>query len=163
MRRRPPRSTRTDTLFPYTTLFRSYTWAEVYERCRRLAPALSKRGIGKGDTVAIMAPNTPTCLEAHFGVPAAGAVLNALNVRLDAATIGFILNHGEAKVLLTDREFSPVIKKALESVERKLLVIDIDDPLAESGESIGEADYESFLASGDPDFPWRLQIGRAHV
>src|SRR3546814_1711971 len=103
-----------------------------------------------------MAPNTPTCLEAHFGVAAAGAVLNALNVRLDAATIGFILNHGEAKVLLTDREFSPVIKKALESVERKLLVIDIDDPLAESGESIGEADYESFLASGDPDFPWRL-------
>src|SRR3546814_20599333 len=103
-----------------------------------------------------MAPNTPTCLEAHFGVPAAGAVLNALNVRLDAATIGFILNHGEAKVLLTDREFSPVIKKALESVERKLLVIDIDDPLAESGESIGAADSESFLASADPDLTCRM-------
>src|SRR3546814_789527 len=83
-----------------------YTWAEVYERCRRLASALAKRGIGRGDTVAVMAPNTPPCLEAHFGVAAAGAMLNALNVRLDAATIGFILNHGEAKVLLTDREFS---------------------------------------------------------
>src|SRR3546814_4340964 len=84
-----------------------YTWAEVYERCRRLASALSKRGIGKGDTVAIMAPNTPTCLEAHFGVPAAGAVLNALNVRLDAATNGHLLTHGAATVLPTTRQFSP--------------------------------------------------------
>jgi fatty-acyl-CoA synthase len=133
-----------------------YTWAEVYARCRRLASALSKRGIGRGDTVAVMAPNTPPCLEAHFGVAAAGAVLNALNVRLDAAAIAFTLNHGEAKVLITDREFSGVIAKALESVERKLLVIDIDDPLAEGGELIGETDYETFLASGDPDFPWRL-------
>ncbi|MPZ12638.1 MAG: AMP-binding protein, partial [Kiloniellaceae bacterium] len=102
-----------------------YTWAEVYARCRRLASALAGRGIGKGDTVAVMAPNTPPCLEAHFGVAAAGAVLNALNVRLDAATIAFILNHGEAKVLITDGEFSPVIKQALESVDRELLVIDI--------------------------------------
>src|SRR3546814_11925439 len=109
-----------------------------------------------------MAPNTPTCLEAHFGVAAAGAVLNALNVRLDAATIGFILNHGEAKVLLTDRAFSPVIKKALESVERKLLVIDIDDPLDESGESIGQADYDSFLGSGDPDLPSRPPSAEWH-
>ncbi|HMA15407.1 MAG TPA: AMP-binding protein, partial [Kiloniellaceae bacterium] len=132
------------------------SWAEVYARCRRLASALRRRGIGKGDTVAVMAPNTPACLEAHFGVPAAGAVLNALNVRLDAATLGFILQHGEAKVLITDREFSGVMKEALESVTRDILVIDIDDPLAEGGELIGETDYERFLASGDPDFDWRL-------
>ncbi len=133
-----------------------YTWAEVYERCRRLASALTKRGIGAGDCVAVMAPNTPPALEAHFGIAAAGAVLNALNVRLDAATIAFILNHGEAKVLITDREFSPTIKTALAQVERDILVIDIDDPLGEGGELIGETDYESFLASGDADFPWRL-------
>ena len=133
-----------------------FTWSQVFERCRRLASALAKRGIGRGDTVAVMAPNTPACLEAHFGVAAAGAVLNALNVRLDAATLGFILKHGEAKVLITDREFSEVITKALESVERKPLVIDIDDPLAEGGALIGEIDYESFLASGDADFPWCL-------
>ena len=133
-----------------------YTWKEVYARCRRLASALTKRGIGKGDCVAVMAPNTPPVLEAHFGVPAAGAVLNALNVRLDAATIAFILNHGEAKVLITDREFSPTIKTALAQVERDILVIDIDDPLGDGGELLGETDYDSFLASGDPDFPWRL-------
>jgi len=138
-----------------------FTWAEVYERCRRLASALSQRGIGQGDTVAVMAPNTPPCLEAHFGVAAAGAVLNALNVRLDAATIAFTLNHGEAKVLITDREFSPVIKRALAEIEREILVIDIDDPQAnrdgaEGGELLGEIDYETFLAGGDPDFLWRL-------
>ncbi|NIA68464.1 acyl-CoA synthetase [Pelagibius litoralis] len=135
---------------------RRYTWKEVYERCRRLASALAKRGIGKGDCVAVMAPNTPPVLEAHFGVPAAGAVLNALNVRLDAATIAFILNHGEAKVLITDREFSATIKTALAQVEHDILVIDIDDPLGAGGELLGETDYESFLASGDPDFPWHL-------
>jgi fatty-acyl-CoA synthase len=139
----------------------TYTWAQVYERARRLASALTKRGIGRGDTVAMMAPNTPPCLEAHFGVPAAGAVLNALNVRLDAAAIAFMLNHGEAKVLITDREFSPVIKEALSEIGREILVIDIDDPQAnvdggEGGELLGETDYESFLATGDPDFPWRL-------
>uniref|UniRef100_UPI002629ED89 AMP-binding protein n=1 Tax=Pelagibius sp. TaxID=1931238 RepID=UPI002629ED89 len=133
-----------------------FTWAEVYERCRRLASALAKRGIGQGDCVAVMAPNTPPLLEAHFGVPAAGAVLNALNVRLDAATIAFILNHGEAKVLITDRAFSATIEAALAEVARDILVIDIDDPLGEGGELLGETDYESFLASGDPDFPWRL-------
>ena len=138
-----------------------YTWAEVYARCRRLASALAKRGIGKGDCVAVMAPNTPPLLETHFGVPAAGAVLNALNVRLDAATIAFILNHGEARVLITDRAFSPTIEAALAEVEREILVIDIDDPQAnldggEGGELLGETDYESFLASGDPGFPWRL-------
>jgi len=139
---------------------RRYSWAEVYERCRRLASALQKRGIGRGDTVAVMAPNTPPCLEAHFGVAAAGAVLNALNVRLDAATLAFILNHGEARVLITDREFSPVIGKALKEVakarRRELLVIDIDDPLAEGGDLLGEIEYEAFLATGDPAFEWRL-------
>ncbi|WP_340115269.1 acyl-CoA synthetase [Pelagibius sp. 7325] len=133
-----------------------YTWAQVYDRCRRLASALAKRGIGKGDTVAVMAPNTPPCLEAHFGVAAAGAVLNALNVRLDAATIAFTLNHGEAKVLITDREFSGVIEDALKEVSHEILVIDIDDPLGEGGALLGETDYESFLATGDPEFPWRL-------
>ncbi|MBV8652116.1 MAG: acyl-CoA synthetase, partial [Alphaproteobacteria bacterium] len=134
---------------------RRYSWAESYARCRRLASALAQRGIGKGDTVALMAPNVPEAFEAHFGVPMAGAVLNALNIRLDAETIAFILGHGEAKVLITDREFSPVIEKALALVDRKILVVDIDDALAPPGKLLGECDYESFIASGDPAFPWR--------
>jgi len=133
---------------------RRYTWAETYARCRRLASALRQRGIGAGDTVALMAPNIPEALEAHYGVPMAGAVLNALNVRLDAATIAFILNHGEAKVLITDREFSPVVKAALAQTERDLLVVDIDDALGEGGDLLGECDYETFLEPGDPDFAW---------
>jgi fatty-acyl-CoA synthase len=130
------------------------TWAETYARCRRLASALQRRGIGKNDTVAMMAANTPPLLEAHFGVPMLGAVLNALNTRLDAKTIAFILNHGEAKALITDREFSPIVGAALRQFGKKLLVIDIDDPLGAPGEALGEIDYESFLASGDPDFAW---------
>jgi fatty-acyl-CoA synthase len=130
------------------------TWAETYARCRRLASALQRRGIGKNDTVAMMAANTPHLLEAHFGVPMLGAVLNALNTRLDAKTIAFILAHGEAKVLITDREFSNIVGPALQQLGKKLLVIDIDDPLGAPGEALGEIDYESFLASGDPDFPW---------
>ena len=90
------------------------SWAELY-RCRRLASALAQRGIGRGDTVAVMLPNTPAMVEAHFGIPMTGAVLNALNTRLDAASIAFQLNHGEAKVLITDREFAPTIKAALAS------------------------------------------------
>jgi fatty-acyl-CoA synthase len=133
---------------------RRYSWAETYRRCKRLASALRKRGVGKGDTVAVMAPNVPEVFEAHFGVPMAGAVLNALNIRLDAETIAFILTHGEAKVLLTDREFSPVIEKALSLLERKPLVIDIDDPLAVGGKHLGALDYEALLGEGDPDFPW---------
>src|SRR5271166_2286435 len=109
---------------------RRYSWAESYARCRRLASALAKRGIGKGDTVAVMAPNVPEAFEAHFGVAMTGAVLNALNIRLDAEMIAFTLEHGEAKVLITDREFSEVIGKALHMMEKKPLVIDIDDPLA---------------------------------
>src|SRR5579872_4889570 len=134
---------------------RRYSWTQSYERCRRLASALQRRGIGKGDTVAVMAANTPEAFEAHFGVPMAGAVLNALNIRLDAATIAFILEHGEAKVLITDREFSPVIEKALAAVKKRPLVIDIDDDLAPPGKLIGDMDYEKFLASGDPAFAAR--------
>ncbi|HIL87254.1 MAG TPA: acyl-CoA synthetase [Deltaproteobacteria bacterium] len=128
------------------------TWAQTDERCRRLASALQKHGIGRGDTVAVMAPNVPELYEAHFGVLMAGAVLNALNVRLESETLAYIFDHGEAKVLLSDREFSAVIREALELSEQKPLVIDIDDPLAESGDLLGEMDYEALLAQGDPAF-----------
>ncbi|HEV2265404.1 MAG TPA: acyl-CoA synthetase [Stellaceae bacterium] len=134
---------------------RRYSWKQSYERCRRLASALQRHGIGTGDTVAVMAANTPEAFEAHFGVPMAGAVLNALNIRLDAATIAFILEHGEAKVLITDREFAPVVEKALTAVKKRPLVIDIDDALAPPGKLLGEMDYEAFLASGDPAFAGR--------
>ena len=132
----------------------TYTYQEFYSRCRQLGSALSRRGIGVGDTVAVMLPNTPAMLEAHYGVPMCGAVLNALNYRLDPATIAFVLGHGEAKILLTDREFSPVIKEALELYGFSLPVIDVDDPLAESGDLIGEKDYESFLQEGDENYQW---------
>jgi len=135
---------------------RRYTWREALGRCRRLASALAKRGIGRGDTVALMAPNVPEAFEAHFGVPMAGAVLNALNIRLDADTIAFILKHGEAKILITDTEFAPVIGPAVAQLDRKPLVIDIADPVGPNGsylgEKLGSIDYESFLAEGDPDF-----------
>jgi fatty-acyl-CoA synthase len=134
---------------------RTYTYAEFQARCRRLAGALARRGIGRGDTVAVMAPNVPAMLEAHYGVPMAGAVLNALNYRLDARTIAFILEHGEAKLLITDREFSPTIEQALALLGRRLPVIDIDDPLYEGGRLLGEKDYEAFLAEGDPAFAGR--------
>jgi fatty-acyl-CoA synthase len=133
------------------------SWAETDARCRRLASALIARGIGPGDTVAVMAPNTPPMFEAHYGVPMAGAVLNALNVRLDAATIGFILSHGEAKALITDAAFSDTVKAALAQLERDILVIDIDDPEAAGeggGERLGALDYEALLAEGDPDYAW---------
>ena len=131
-------------------------WSETYERCVRLASALAQRGIGVGDTVAVMAPNVPELLEAHFGVPMTGGVLNALNVRLDSEAIAFILDHSETKVLITDREFAAVVKPALARLERPVLVIDIDDPLARGGELLGELTYEQFLATGDPDFAWTL-------
>ncbi len=131
-------------------------WAETYERCVRLASALYRRGIGVGDTVTMMSPNIPECLEAHFGVPMVGAVLNALNIRLDADTIAFILQHSESKLLITDREFSPVIKAALSKSATKPPVIDIDDPAASSGELLGDKNYEQLLAEGDPNFTWSL-------
>jgi len=133
-----------------------HTWAESYARARRLASALQQRGIGYGDTVAMMGYNTPALFEAHFGVPMLGAVLNALNTRLDAANIAFMLQHAEAKILLTDREASPIMKEALQLLDRPITVIDIDDALADGGELIGEMEYEAFLASGDPEFQWQL-------
>ena len=132
---------------------RRYTYTQFSERCRRLASALQKRGIGKGDTVAIMAPNVPEMIEAHYGVPMLGAVLCSINIRLDAPAVAFILEHSNTRVLLTDREFSSVVSKALATVPEKPIVIDIDDVLADSGEKIGETDYEAFLATGDPDHP----------
>jgi fatty-acyl-CoA synthase len=132
---------------------RIFTYAEFAARCRRLASALARRGIRPGHTVAIMAPNVPAMLEAHFGVPMAGAVLNALNYRLDARTIAFLLEHSEAKVLITDREFAPSIEAALGQSRRRPVVIDIDDPLYDGdGRRLGETDYEALLAEGDPDF-----------
>src|SRR5262249_23599275 len=120
---------------------RRFTWAETYARSRRLASALAKRGIGVGDTIAVMLSNTPEMYECHFGVPMNGAVLNTLNTRLDADALAFMLEHGEAKVLLTDREFSGTIAKALSKLRSRLLVIDVDDPeYSGAGERIGETD-----------------------
>ncbi|MDR2000967.1 MAG: AMP-binding protein, partial [Zoogloeaceae bacterium] len=136
---------------------RRYTWQETYSRCRRLASALRSHGIGKSDTVAVMLPNTAPMYECHFGIPMTGAVLNTLNTRLDAEALAFMLQHGEAKVLITDPEFSPAIKQALELLTGpKPLVIDSLDPDFTGGERLGVTDYESFLAGGSPDFAWSL-------
>ena len=135
---------------------RRITYAQFLERSRRLAGALARAGVGKGDTVAILAPNIPEMLEAHNAVPGLGAVLCPINTRLDAAAIAFILQHGEAKVLLADREYSPVVSRALAQLPRRPLVIDIDDPLAAGGECLGATDYESFIAGGDPAHPLAL-------
>ena len=132
-------------------------YASFYARARRLASALAKQGIRKGDTVAAMLANTPPMLEAHYGVPMLGAVLNALNTRLDAGSIAFMLEHGGAKVLITDREFSATIKDALALLKKKPLVIDYDDrEFPQDGARLGKIDYEKFLKSGDPDFVWRM-------
>jgi fatty-acyl-CoA synthase len=151
---------RTATVYPQRTSvihgMRRHTWDETYARCRRLASALTARGIGRNDTVAAMLSNTPEMLECHFGVPMAGAVLNTLNTRLDAEAIAFMLNHGEAKALITDREFSPTIAKALAQAGRELLVIDVDDPeYSGPGERLGRIEYEALLAAGDPAFAWQ--------
>jgi len=127
-------------------------YATFYRRCRQFASVLTRHGIGKGKCVAVMAPNVPALLEAHFAVPMTGGVLNPINTRLDAAAIRFILEHGEAEILITDRELSPNVKEALEGMAKRPLVIDIDDPLAAGGELLGEMDYEAFIAQGDPDF-----------
>ncbi|MBL1377452.1 acyl-CoA synthetase [Zobellella iuensis] len=131
------------------------TWADTYQRCRRLGSALAGRGIGRGDTVAVMLPNIPAMLEAHFGVPMIGAVLNTLNVRLDAEAIAFMLRHGEAKVLITDREFHQVIRDALALLPVPPLVVDVNDPEYGEGEPVSELDYEALLAEGDPAFDWQ--------
>lgn len=132
-------------------------WAETYDRCVQLASTLTKCGVQKGDTVSIMAPNIPEFVEASFGVPMSGAVLNSLNIRLDASALAFILNHCEAKVLLTDRQFSSVIAEALKEVKHPIMVIDIDDPNYDGeGDLIGEQDYEAFIANGDKDFDYPM-------
>ncbi len=135
------------------------TWSETYSRCRQLASALSRHGVGKGDTVAVMLPNTPPMVEAHFGIPMAGAVLNALNTRLDAETIAFMLDHGEARVVIVDPEFAGVMKKAIGLRKRTapLLVIDVEDAVYSGPvERIGSLDYNAFVAGGDAHFEWQL-------
>jgi fatty-acyl-CoA synthase len=135
---------------------RRYTWAETYTRSRRLASALKIAGIGRGDTVTAMLNNTPEMYECHFGVPMSGAVLNTMNTRLDADTIAFTLEHAESSVLITDREYSATVKKALDKTSRKLLVIDVDDPEYDGvGVRLGSTDYETFLAGGDPAYTWQ--------
>jgi fatty-acyl-CoA synthase len=131
-------------------------YGEFYARCRRLADALRRRGIGIGDAVAIIAPNTPAMLEAHYGVAMAGGVLNALNYRLDARSIAFIVDHGGAKIVLVDGEFSAVMGAALTLTQTRPVIIDIADPMHEGGTAIGEMDYEAFLATGDPVASWSL-------
>jgi fatty-acyl-CoA synthase len=132
----------------------AFTWREVETRCRRFASALAKRGVRRGDTVAVIAPNIPPMLEAHYAVPALGAVLNALNYRLDARGIAFCLAHGEAKVLLVDAEFAAVAREALALLARDILVIDIADPQGPAGERLGALTYDALLAEGDPAFAW---------
>src|SRR6266542_693045 len=140
---------------------RRFTWAETYARSRRLASALAARGIGLGDTVALMAANTPEMYEAHFGVPMAGAVLNTLNTRLDSEAIAFMLGHGGARVVITDREFSATMTGALARLEHRPLVIDIDDPEYNGpGELLGETDYETFIGEGDPDRSEERRVGK---
>jgi len=133
------------------------TYHELYSRARRLASALAQRGIGRGDTVSVVLPNVPAMVEAHYGVPMAGAVLHAINTRLDAAIIAFQLDHAETKVLITDREFAPVVKAALALAKVKPLVIDADDPeFPQTGERLGAIEYEQLLSSGDPNFAWLM-------
>jgi fatty-acyl-CoA synthase len=136
-------------------LHRSY--AEFYARARRLAGALAKRGIKRGDTVSAVLANTPAMLECHYGVPMAGAVLNTINTRLDAAIVAFQLDHAEAKVLIVDREFSKLVKEALALAKARPLVIDYADPeFTGAGERLGTTEYEDFIATGDADFAWSL-------
>jgi len=134
-----------------------YMWAQTYVRCRRLASALTKRGVRAGDTVATLLPNTPAMFEAHFGVPMAGAVLNTLNTRLGAEAIAFMLEHGEARVLLCDPEFSATASRALGLMRhRRPIVINVEDTHYQRGLRIGELDYERFLSEGDPQMEWSL-------
>ena len=132
------------------------SWRETFRRACRLASALTRRGIGTGDTVAVMLPNVPAMFEAHFGVPMAGAVINCLNVRLDADLIAYMLDHGEAKAILVDPEFAPVIRTALERAQVDPIVVDVPDPAFPEADTIGQTDYERLLEEGDPEFAWRL-------
>mgnify|MGYP001373417559 FL=1 len=136
---------------------RSYTWSEIYKRCIKFASALEKIGIGEGDTVSVMACNTPEIFEAHYSVPMTGGILNTINIRLDAKTVSYILDHSEAKVLIVDRQFHAVVNKALETVKNKPLIIDIQDNFADQSilKKIGEKEYEEFLNTGDESFQWK--------
>ena len=136
---------------------RKWSYAELYARARRLACALAKSGVKRGDTVSVMLANTPAMLEAHYGVPMTGAVLNTLNTRLDAPIIAFTLDHADTKILITDREFSKTVKEALALAKAKPLVIDYDDPeFTGPGERLGSGEYEAFLAGGEADFAWSM-------
>ena len=135
---------------------RKYNWKQVYDRCTQFASALTKIGIGEGDTVSIMAANTPEIFEAHYSIPMTGGVINTINTRLDANTVSYILNHSDAKVFIVDRQFHEIAKKALEQIKHELIIIDIDDKQAglKGFKPIGELEYESFLQTGDTDFEW---------
>jgi len=150
---------RTAYIWPHRTAVvhgdRRYTWQETYDRSRRLASALVRRGIAVGDTVAAMLANTPEMIEASFGVPMTGGVLNTLNTRLDAEALAFMLDHAEAKVLLTDTEFAPVVKDALALTRRRPFVVDIADMEGPGGDLLGDTDYETLLAGGDPAYAWQ--------
>ena len=138
---------------------RSYTWLETYERCTKFASALEKHGIGLSDTVSIIAANTPEIFEAHYFIPMTGAVINTINTRLDAETIAYILDHSDAKLLITDTQFSPAVKKALKLYDKKIDVIDIVDSQAifkeGEGDRLGEWTYENFLQKGSDDYHWK--------
>ena len=139
---------------------KSYTWSDTFKRSKQLASALTKKGVGKGDTVAVLCFNTPEIYEAHYGIPMIGAIINTINIRLDVDTISYILEHGEAKVVITDNELSPTMKEVLNKIKTKPLVIDIDDELANhpkgAGENLGSLNYEEFLKTGDENFKWLL-------
>ena len=131
------------------------TWAETYKRCRQFASALSKQGIGVGDTVSIICPNLPEHFEAHFAIPMTGAILNSINTRLDAPSVAFILKHAQAKILITEREMNAVVSKALAMLDEKPLIIEIDDPSFQEGKLLGGIPYEDFLLEGDPEYAWQ--------
>ena len=139
---------------------KKYTWSDTFKRSKQLASALTKKGVGKGDTVAVLCFNTPEIYEAHYGIPMIGAIINTINIRLDVDTISYILEHGEAKVVITDNELSPTMKEVLNKIKTKPLVIDIDDELANhpegAGENLGSLNYEEFLKTGDENFEWSL-------
>ena len=141
---------------------KKYTWSDTFKRSKQLASALAKKGVGKGDTVAVLCFNTPEIYEAHYGIPMIGAIINTINIRLDVDTISYILEHGEAKVVITDNELSPTMKEVLNKIKTKPLVIDVDDELANhpegAGENLGSLNYEEFLKTGDENFEWSLPI-----
>jgi len=136
---------------------RKYTWSEIYKRCIKFASALEKIGITKGDTVSVMACNTPEIFEAHYSIPMTGGVLNTINIRLDAKTVGYILEHSDAKVLIVDRQFHEVVKKALSTIKKKITIIDINDKYADQSKllKIGDLEYETFLNTGDENYIWK--------